>query len=84
MNFLSKMPIATKIYIIPSIATFGFVLYLAISTLVSLNNASILENTSEVEFPALRTSSAALVNMEKVRDTLSSAVTTGDEEEYSL
>ncbi len=84
MNFLSKMPIATKIYIIPSIATFGFVLYLAISTMVSLNNVSILENASEVEFPALRSSSKALVNIEKVRDTLSSAVTTGDEETLEL
>lgn len=84
MNFLSKMPIATKIYIIPSIATFGFVLYLAISTLVSLNNVSTLENASEVEFPALRASSAALVSIEKVKETLSSAVTTGDEETLEL
>ncbi|GAB5381355.1 MAG: hypothetical protein Alis3KO_35260 [Aliiglaciecola sp.] len=80
MNFLSKMAIAKKLFLIPIIGTAGFALYLIITTTVALNNVSLLDDASDVQFPALRASSSALVNMEKVKDTLSSAITTGDEE----
>ncbi|WJG09676.1 methyl-accepting chemotaxis protein [Aliiglaciecola sp. LCG003] len=81
MNILSKMSIAQKMFLIPILGTLSFALYLAITTIVALNNVELLENASDIQFPALRASSRALVNMEKVRDKLSSAVTTGDEEE---
>lgn len=80
MNFLSKMSIAQKMFLIPIIGTLSFVVYLVINTFTALNNVSLLENASNVQFPAFRTSSRALVDMEKVKDTLSSAITTGDEE----
>ncbi|GAA0856436.1 hypothetical protein GCM10009114_18370 [Aliiglaciecola litoralis] len=83
MNFLSKMSIAKKMFLIPIIGTLGFMIYLAISTGFALNNVALLDNASSVQFPALRASSSALVNMQKVKDTLSSAVTTGDEEALS-
>ncbi|MBL4631366.1 MAG: methyl-accepting chemotaxis protein [Paraglaciecola sp.] len=80
MNFLLRLSIAQKIYLIPIIGTVSFIAFLAISTLTSLNNVSLLDDAKDIQFPALQTSSIALVNMEKVRDTLSSAVTTGDED----
>lgn len=80
MNFLSRMSIAQKMFLIPIIGTVGFVLYLIITSYTALNNVALLENARDVDFPALKTTTSAMVNMEKVRDTLSSAVTTGDEE----
>lgn len=83
MSFLSKMSIAQKMFAIPIIGTVSFALYLVITTWVALGNVDLLENAREVQFPAYKEASSALVQMEKVRDTLSSAVTTGDEEALS-
>lgn len=80
MNFLSKMSIAQKLYLIPIIGSIGFLVYLSVTTLTALNNVQLLEDADNVQYPALDATNNALVKMEKVRDTLSSAVTTGDEE----
>lgn len=83
MNFILKMSIAQKIFLIPIIGTVGFLLYLAITTTTALNNVDRLNDAKDLQFPALQATSSALVKMEKVRDMLSSAVTTGDEESLS-
>ncbi|MCV2886267.1 methyl-accepting chemotaxis protein [Aestuariibacter sp. AA17] len=83
MNFLQRMSIAQKLFLIPIIATVSFIIYLAITTITALNNADLLDDAKDVQFPALQETSSALVTLEKVRDTLSSAVTTGDEESLS-
>lgn len=80
MNFLAKLSIAQKLYSIPIFATFMFLIYLSITTVIALSNVSLLEGAKDIQFPALQASSKALVAMEKVKDNLSSAVTTGDEE----
>lgn len=83
MSFLSRMSIAQKLFLIPIIGTASFVLYLVISTITAYSNVDLLEDAKDVAFPAYKAASEALVDMEKVRDTLSSAVTTGDEEALS-
>ncbi len=80
MSLLARMSIAQKLYMIPIIATVMFLLYLGITTVIALGNVSLLEDAKDIQFPALQSSSSALVDMEKVKDTLSSAITTGDEE----
>ncbi|MDM7859157.1 methyl-accepting chemotaxis protein [Alteromonas sp. ASW11-36] len=80
MNFLSRMSIAQKLYLIPAIGSILFIIYLALTYSVASGNVVALEDAKEVQFPALRASDAALVNMEKVKETLSAAVTTGDED----
>ena len=80
MNFLKKMPIATKIFLIPGIAALSFVIYLLITVYTALNNGATLEKVQQVQFPALQLSASTLVEMQKVRDTLASAVTTGDQD----
>ena len=80
MNFLKKMPNATKIFLIPGIAALSFVLYLLITIYTALNNGDVLEEVQQVQFPALQLSASTLVEMQKVRDTLSSAATTGDQD----
>ncbi|WP_293748440.1 methyl-accepting chemotaxis protein [uncultured Paraglaciecola sp.] len=80
MSFLTKMSIAQKLFLIPIIGTVGFLIYLGITTSTALKNVDLLENVIEVQYPALDVTKNALVKMEKVKETLSSAVTTGDEE----
>jgi len=80
MNFLAKLSIAQKLYLIPVVSTIAFVIYLAITSSTALNNVELLNDARNVQFPALNHSRTALFNMENTRDALSSAVTTGDEE----
>jgi len=84
MNFLKKMPIATKIFLIPGIAALSFIIFLLITVYTALNNGATLEKVQKVQFPALQLSASTLVDMQKVRDTLSSAVTTGDQDTLAV
>jgi methyl-accepting chemotaxis protein len=80
MNFLTKMSIGQKLFLIPIIGTVGFLIYLGITTATALKNVDLLENVIDVQYPALDVTKSALVKMEKVKETLTSAVTTADEE----
>lgn len=80
MNFLARLSIAQKLFLIPIIGTVNFLIYVGITTNTAFNNVDVLEKARDVEFPALLASRNALVSMENVKDSLSSAVTTGDEE----
>jgi methyl-accepting chemotaxis protein len=80
MNFLAKMSIAQKLFLIPIIGTVGFLLYLGITTFTGLRNVELLDDIIGVQYPALDATNSALVKIEKVRDTLSSAAITGDED----
>ena len=84
MNFLKKMPIATKIFLIPGIAALSFIIYSLITVYTALNNGATLEKVQKVQFPALQLSASTLVDMQKVRDTLASAVTTGDQDTLTM
>jgi methyl-accepting chemotaxis protein len=55
-------------------------IYVGITTNTAFNNVDVLEKARDIEFPALLASRNALVSMENVKESLSSAVTTGDEE----
>ncbi len=80
MNFLNRLSIAQKLYLIPIISTIAFLIYLAMTSVTALNNVALLDDARNVQFPALSHSRTALFNMENVKNTLSSAVTTGDED----
>ncbi|WP_026376616.1 methyl-accepting chemotaxis protein [Aestuariibacter salexigens] len=78
MNFLTRLSIAQKLYLIPIIGTLSFAIYLLMTSVTAMSNVSLLDNAKDKQFPTLMASNEALVDMEKVRDLLSSAVTTGD------
>ena len=78
MNFLLKLSVAQKIFLIPIIGAVSFITFVVINSIVSAQNASQLQMAKNVDFPALQLSTTVLTNMEKVRDTLASSVTTGD------
>ena len=78
MNFLLKLSVAQKIFLIPIIGAVSFIIFVVINSIVSSQNASQLQVAKNFDFPALQLSTSVLTNMEKVRDTLASSVTTGD------
>lgn len=80
MEFLQRLPIAKKIYLIPFIGTISFVIYLVLATITALSNVKTLENTRDIQFPVLQAAESSIVALERVKETLASAVTTGDEE----
>ncbi|NVK56945.1 MAG: methyl-accepting chemotaxis protein [Alteromonadaceae bacterium] len=84
MNFLMKLTVGQKILLIPVIGALSFALFILINSIVSSQNASKLEVAQVIDFPALQLSTSALTNMEKVRDTLASSVTTGDSEAITI
>jgi methyl-accepting chemotaxis protein len=80
MEFLQRLSIAKKIYLIPLIGTMMFVVFLGLSTKTALSNVKTLESTRDIQFPILQASESALVSLERLKESLASAVTTGDEE----
>ncbi|NRQ41033.1 methyl-accepting chemotaxis protein [Rheinheimera sp. YQF-2] len=80
MDVLRRLSIAKKIYLIPLIGTISFIIYLALASNTALNNVNTLEQTRDVQFPVLQSAQSSLVLLERIKDSLASAVTTGDEE----
>ncbi|MDX1392550.1 MAG: methyl-accepting chemotaxis protein, partial [Rheinheimera sp.] len=80
MDVLRRLSIAKKIYLIPIIGTVSFIIYLILASTTALNNVRTLEQTRDVQFPVLQNAQTSLVLLERVKDSLASAVTTGDEE----
>jgi hypothetical protein len=80
MRFIRRLTIAQKILLIPLIGILGFVLFLSVTTISSLNNIVLLTSAKDIQFPALQASSEVLVSIVKVKDMLSSAATTGDKD----
>ena len=84
MEFLKQLSIAKKIYLIPLIGTISFLIYLLLATSTAQNNARTLENTRDVQFPVLQAAENSLVLLERISESLASAVTTGDEDSLVL
>jgi len=80
MNFLAKLSIAQKLFLIPIIGTLSFGIYIGISTYTAYANVALLDDARTKQTPALLKSREALNSMEGVKESLSAAVTTGDED----
>lgn len=83
MNFLARLSIAQKLFLIPIIGVANFLIYVGITANTASTNVELLEDAREIQFPALLASKNALVAMENVKVSLSAAVTTGDEDGLS-
>lgn len=84
MEFLQRLSIAKKVYLIPFIGTISFIVYLVLATVTALNNVKTLESTRDIQFPVLQATENGLVALERVKESLASAVTTGDEEALKI
>ncbi|WP_296296174.1 methyl-accepting chemotaxis protein [Rheinheimera sp.] len=54
------------------------------ATVTALNNVKTLESTRDIQFPVLQAAESSLVALERVKESLASAVTTGDEEALNI
>lgn len=84
MELLKQLSIAKKIYLIPLIGTISFLIYLILATTTAQSNARTLENTRDVQFPVLQAAENSLVLLERISESLASAVTTGDDESLKI
>ncbi|MFW8591825.1 methyl-accepting chemotaxis protein [Glaciecola sp. 2405UD65-10] len=80
MNFLGRLSIAQKLFLIPIIGIANFIIYVAITANTAGTNVELLDNARKIQFPAVLASKNALVAIENTSASLSAAVTTGDEE----
>ena len=78
MNFLNKLSITKKIYLIPIIGSISFVFYLTLSTITANNNVQTLSKAKDVQFPVVQYSKEVSVSIVRISEMLSGAVTTGD------
>ncbi len=80
MSFFSRIPIKYKILIIPVVGVIGFCLYFAFNYSVTVQSKSRLEQVQNTYYPILEKSNAALVTLDRITETLNSAVS-GNESE---
>jgi len=84
MNFFRKLGLRQKILLIPSLGAISFLAYMLVSTNTALHNQQLLETARDNHFPVLQLADKALVEFERVKETLSAAVTTGDDDTLQL
>ena len=78
MSFFRSLSIRKKILLIPLVGLFGFGLYLFISISASMEAVENLEYAQKVEFPVLQVSERSIFRLEKIKETLSYAASSGD------
>ncbi len=78
MNFLNQLSITKKIYLIPVIGSFSFVIYLTLTTLTANENVALLSQAKDVQFPVVQYSKEVSVSIVRISEMLNSAVTTGE------
>jgi len=77
---MKTLSVQFKILLIPIVGVIGFLIYLAV-TFSTMNTAeSLLGQAQKVEFPLLQIADKSIVNLDKIKETLGSAVTTGEAE----
>ena len=80
MSIFKTLSVSAKIYLIPIIGTFLFLVYLVMSTINANDNVDLLSDAKNIQFPLVQYSKEVSVSILKVSELLNSAVTTGDEE----
>jgi len=80
MNFFRELSVKFKILLIPVVGSIGFIFYLLMSMYTMNNAVAILDNAENVRFPLLQTSEKSLVLLDKIKKSLSDAVTEGEED----
>jgi methyl-accepting chemotaxis protein len=78
------MSLAQKLSIIPVVSAIAFIAYLGLTWVTANSNVALLDNARKTQFPALQLSNQSLVSLEKVKDLMSLAVTTGDQDTVEL
>ena len=75
---LSNLSIRLKILALPVLATLSLVIYAYITAANDSQNMALLERTRTVQFPVQQIAGESLVRLERIKETLASAVTVGE------
>ncbi|HAC33323.1 MAG TPA: methyl-accepting chemotaxis protein [Gammaproteobacteria bacterium] len=78
MNWLTRMSIRNKIMALGVIGVLGFMVVLAYTYKISVDNAKRLDASKEVHFPVLERIDANRVRLDKVAELFNQAVTSGE------
>lgn len=84
MEFVRRLSVQTKILVIPFFGAIGFLVYLLTSVFAMNDNLTLLNNAKEVQFPLLQISERSLISLDKIKTSLSDAVSMGEEDELQL
>lgn len=75
-----RIRLFSKILIIPIVGAVSLIVSLGINTVTTQSNAVLLQDAEKVQFPLLQIAERNLVQLERIKESLQGAVTTGDEE----
>lgn len=78
MRWLRSLSIKYKIFLIPFVGLVGFAVIILINNSVNSNNAHRLASIRDMYFPVLEKADASIVKLERITETLNSAVSTGE------
>ncbi len=80
MRWITDLSIRYKLFLIAAVSCIGFVIFLTLNYSVTEENAKRLHAVKEIYFPLLERTDANLVRLDKIKETLTSAVSSGEEE----
>jgi len=80
MRWITDLSIRYKLFLIAAVSCIGFIIFLALNYSVTEENSKRLHGVKDVYFPLLERTDANLVRLDKVKETLTSAVSSGEEE----
>lgn len=80
MQWVTDLSIRYKLLLIAAVSCIGFVIFLALNYSVTKENSKRLHNVKEIYFPLLERTDANLVRLGKIKETLSSAVSSDEAE----
>tara|TARA_B110001452_G_C14828250_1_gene289186 strand:+ start:93 stop:344 length:252 start_codon:yes stop_codon:yes gene_type:complete len=75
---MKSLSVQFKILLIPIVGVIGFLSYLAVTFSNMNTTEELLGTAKDVEFPLLQAADRSLVTLDKIKETLGSAVTTGE------
>jgi methyl-accepting chemotaxis protein len=80
MNFLNRLSISQKIYLIPIIGSLSFITYIIISSISAKESSAHLLEAKNIQFPIVQLSKSIEVSVVNLSETLNLAVTSSDED----
>ncbi|HEX21816.1 MAG TPA: methyl-accepting chemotaxis protein [Chromatiales bacterium] len=80
MRWITDLSIRYKLFLIAAVSCIGFVIFLTLNYSVTEENSKRLHGVKEIYFPLLERTDANLVRLDKIKETLTSAVSSGEEE----
>ncbi|HEB93418.1 MAG TPA: methyl-accepting chemotaxis protein [Gammaproteobacteria bacterium] len=80
MQWITDLSIRHKLFLIAAVSCIGFIIFLLLNYSVTEENSKRLHGVKDIYFPLLERTDANLVRLDKIKETLTSAVSSGEEE----